>query len=181
MTTAAVSTAAPASAAADRSRRSKSRAASRGMRQTAETLLVITARPRQIPAHTVLPWPSSRTPSRISQSSNGSSMWPNPTRATQSGGARRKTAAMRSRRVSRPCPSPLAAAPRARRPLPASMASTASRAMSSEKTANTPTVRASRSRMPSCHPRALMTATTTPSGSRLTGPLALGYGPARSV
>jgi len=53
-------------------------------------------------------------------------------------------AAMRSRRVSRPCPSRL---PRARpAPLPASMASTASRAMSSEKTRHA-TVRASRSRM----------------------------------
>ena len=74
MTAAAVSTAAPASAAADRTRRSNSRATSRGMRQTAETLLVMTARPRQIPAHTVLPRPSSRTARRISQSSSGSSM-----------------------------------------------------------------------------------------------------------
>jgi len=72
-TTATVSTVARDRAAAALHRRSKSSAASSGMRQTAEALRVITARPTQIPASSARASPRRRTPSRISQSSSGSS------------------------------------------------------------------------------------------------------------
>src|ERR1700674_5328899 len=106
-----------------------------------------------------------RTPSSVSQSSTGSWRWPNPVTASQIGGPRRMAAAATRRRI-RGTGSPWTAA----------MSRIASSASRSEKTLNTPSVSAVRGSWLPAQPSLSASRATAESGTRLSGPLALGYG-----